>query len=269
MTTVTENTSIIVIPARLASTRFPEKPKALIKGIPMLERVWRIAQASKAAERVIIATESSEIVDFASSFGAEVMLTSDSCQTGTDRVAEVAGKLGCSKEIMLSFQGDSVLTPAHILDQLIHSFSENPSQEIATPACKLEGQALSDFVKSKQGGSSTGTMVVFNNDDEALYFSRSIIPFKRGGEPEEIYRHIGMYAYRADTLKKFSSLPMGRLEKLEKLEQLRALENGIGIKVVPVSYRGRTAASVDNPEDIEAVEAIIDREGELPEITRG
>jgi len=258
--------ALIIIPARMASSRYPAKPMALISGIPMLERVWRIASAAKQASKVIIATESEEILDFASGFGAEVILTSESCRTGTDRVAEVAQKLELENEILVSFQGDSVLTPSHILDSVIGIFDKNSETEIATPAIKLEGEALDRFLQSKRKGSTTGTMVVFDNHHQALYFSRSIIPYSRESRPEEIYRHIGLYAYRADTLKRFAALKQGRLEKLEKLEQLRALENKIGIKVVPVDFKGRTSASVDNPQDVTLVEEIIEREGELPEI---
>lgn len=262
---MSKNKAIIVIPARIESTRFPGKPMALINGISMLERVWRIASSVELASSVLIATDSEKIVHQAKGFGAEVVLTSKDCRTGTDRVAEVGRKLKLENEIVVSFQGDAVLTPSSILNPLIECFDDS-GVNLATPACLLEGRALEDFVESKRTGSTTGTMVVFDKNFDALYFSRSIIPFSREQLSGDIYRHIGLYAYRAKTLFSFSELPPGRLEEIEKLEQLRALENGIPIRVVPVSYQGRTAASVDNPEDIAKVEEIIAREGELPAI---
>lgn len=255
--------STIVIPARYTSTRFPGKPLVNILGTSMLERVWRIAKAAGDDNRVLIATDDTRIEEHAKSFGAEVVMTSASCQTGTDRVSEVSKKLSLKDEVVVSFQGDSVLTPPSVLKELLASFDKHPDLNMATPATHLQGAALSGFLKQKEAGSSTGTMVVFDKNFKALYFSRSVIPYSREGSQEEIYRHIGIYAYKAKTLQKLSNLEMSRLEKLEKLEQLRALENGIEIKIVPVDFNGRTAASVDNPEDVEIVESIIKKEGEL------
>ncbi len=136
---------------------------------------------------------------------------------------------------------------------------------MATPAVGLTGKALADFVASKKGGSSSGTTVAFNKKGDALYFSKALIPFDRDeNNPHRIvYRHIGLYAYRKNTLRNFGKLPEGLFEKSEKLEQLRALENGIPIRVVEVDYRGRTHGSVDRPEDVAFIESVIAREGEL------
>lgn len=256
--------AFIIIPARMASTRFPNKPLAMINGKTMIERVWRIGMAVKSAKEVVIATDDLNLKQFAEDFGAKVLMTSAKCLTGTDRVAEAA-KLIANKGIFFSLQGDAVLTPPWIIENVLESMLKDESIQIATPAVHLRGQSLLDFVKSKKSGSSSGTTVTFNKKGDALYFSKALIPFNRDefSLNRPIYRHIGLYAYRFDTLQLLSQLPEGLFEKSEKLEQLRALENMIPIRVVLVDYKGRTHGSVDNPEDVHTIESIISKEGEL------
>ena len=253
----------IVIPARIGSSRFPKKPLALLKGVAMIERVWRIAKQVKSTDEVLIATDSEEIKNLAEGFGAKVVMTSENCRTGTDRIFEAVEKQNSKSDIVLSFQGDSPLTPPNVLEETIKAIKENKEVQIATPACHLVGEALEQFTEKKLQGSSTGTVVVFDKNYDALYFSKTLLPTPRDGSFREIYKHIGIYAYRIDTLKRFTELEVSRLESIEKLEQLRALENGIPIKVVVCDLKGRTLASVDNPEDVAEVEAIINSEGEL------
>ncbi len=254
--------ALIVIPARMASTRFPDKPMALIAGKTMIERIWLIGKA--AGHDTIIATDDERLKRFATSFGAQVVMTSPNCLTGTDRVAEAALSFQ-NHSIFFSLQGDAVLTPPWVVDHVLQAMIQDPAVQMATPAVRLRGQALTDFVASKKGGSSSGTTVAFSKKGDALYFSKAIIPFDRNeNNPERpVYRHIGLYAYRMQTLQQLSRLPEGPLEKSEKLEQLRALENGIPIRVVPVDYKGRTHGSVDRPEDVSFIESVIAREGEL------
>ena len=255
---------LIVIPARMASTRFPGKPLALIAKMPMIERVWRIASAVKNASRVIIATDSAGLKAAAERFGAEVMMTSAGCRTGTDRVAEAVAALSEQYEIIFSLQGDAVLTPPWVMESVIAEMLLHPEVQVATPAVLLEGTARSAFLAEKAKGVSTGTTVVFDQNKNALYFSKSVIPFPRPERADyEVYRQIGLYAYRGESLKKLCMLPQGRLEMFESLEQLRALEHGIPMRVVIVDYRGRTHGSVDRPEDLPVIEEIIKREGEL------
>jgi len=225
----------------------------------MIERVWRIGKAVTGAE-VIIATDDESLRTFAEGFGAKVLMTSPNCLTGTDRVAEASLKL--DHEIFFSFQGDAVLTPPWVIAKVLKVMLDDPNIQMATPAVRLTGKALTDFVASKKSGSSSGTTVVFDKKGDALYFSKALIPYSRN-EPTLIYRHIGLYAYRKATLQRLGQLPEGDLEKVEKLEQLRPLENGIPIRVVEVDYQGRTHGSVDRPEDVAFVESVIDREGEL------
>ncbi len=256
--------ALIVIPARMASTRFPNKPMALIAGKTMIERVWSIGKAVQGAHEVVIATDDERLRDYALQFGAKVLMTSSACLTGTDRVAEAA--LHFPKQtIFFSLQGDAVLTPPWVIEEVLQAMLKNPKIQMATPAVRLKGEALADFVESKRTGSSSGTAVVFNQLGDALYFSKALIPYDRNEKSPErlLFRHIGLYAYRMESLQRLSQLPESPLERSEKLEQLRALENGIPIRVVEVDYRGRTHGSVDQPEDVSVVESVIAQEGEL------
>lgn len=253
--------ALIVIPARMASTRFPGKPLAQIAGRAMIERVWRIAKATSTGD-VLIATDDPELQAFAQSFGADVLMTNPNCLTGTDRVAEAARSFP-QYTVFFSLQGDAVLTPPWVIDQVLQTMLNDKTILMATPAVRLQGQALIDFVDTKKGGSSSGTVVVFDRMCNALYFSKALIPYNRNPLESPVYRHIGLYAYRMDVLQKLNQFPEGPLERSEKLEQLRALENGIPIRVVPVDYRGRTHGSVDRPEDVTIIESIIAKEGEL------
>lgn len=258
-------TACIVIPARMASSRYPNKPLAKVCGKTMIERVWNIGKASKKASGVFIATDSPELQEFAESFGAKVIMTSPTCPTGSDRVAEAVDRLGISAEIVFSLQGDALLTPPWVIDEVLQTLIAYPNVQIATPAVKLVGSALTEFVNAKKRGSTSGTSVVFDKNHQALYFSKALIPFDRQeNRPDRlVYRHIGLYGYRLDALKKFNQLSEGVLEKCEQLEQLRALENGIPIRIVEVDYRGHTHGSVDCLEDVAVVEALIQKEGEL------
>lgn len=159
---ITPATAVIVIPARMASTRFPNKPLAMIKGKTMIERVWRIGMAVPGASEVIIATDDAKLKTFAEGFGAKVLMTSSTCLTGTDRVAEVSYLPGMKHTIFFSLQGDAVLTPPWVIEQVLLAMIADPTIQIATPAVHLTGKALTDFVLSKKAGSSSGTTVTFN-----------------------------------------------------------------------------------------------------------
>jgi 3-deoxy-manno-octulosonate cytidylyltransferase (CMP-KDO synthetase) len=257
--------SVIVIPSRYGSTRFPGKPGALIRGKTLLERVWRIAKAVPEADEVIVATDDERIASLARTFGASVVMTSSSCENGTERVHEVVRSMKDPPEIVVNLQGDAVLTPPAIISRLIPSLEQDHECGIATPAVKLGAHEFDELRRTKQQREVSGTFVVFDKNSRALYFSKAPIPHVREGAQADIpaYRHIGLYAYRTDVLARLVALPPSPLEQVEKLEQLRALENGLPIRVVEVDYGGRSAWSVDTPEDVQIVETIIEREGEL------
>ncbi len=229
----------------------------------MLERTWLVAKQVK-ADAVLITTDDSRIEKAAREFGAQVVRTRSDCPNGTVRVFEALEQLSEEPEFVLNLQGDAVLTPPHVLQELLDTMAASPEIQIATPATRLSFEKFDDICKQKALGIVGGTLVVFDKNNNALYFSKSPIPFVRTrNEDTPLYRHIGLYAYRYNTLAKYLSLPTGPLEKAEGLEQLRALENGIPIRVVLVDYQGRTHWSVDSPEDLEKVVQIIQQEGEL------
>lgn len=262
---ITKSKAVIIIPARYESTRFPGKPLAVINGLTMIERVWKIAKSCKYADDVFIATDSDIIADHVKPFGAKVIMTSESCRTGTDRVAQATENLSDENAIVVSLQGDAVLTPPWIIDEVIHTMKEHAAVSLATPAVKLSGKALQDFLAHKKVSPSSGTTVVFDKQHNALYFSKQPIPFDYNANSPEayLYRHIGLYAYRLSTLRQLQALEQSPLEKQEKLEQLRALENGIPVRIVSVDYQGRSHGSVDTPHDVKVIEKIIATEGEL------
>ena len=259
------NSALVVIPCRIGSTRFPNKPCALIAGRSLVDRVWRNATAATEVDRVVVATDSDQIAKHCQAFGAEVMLTSESCRTGTDRVAEVAARLLTDDSIVINLQGDAVLTPPWVIDAVIAEFRSDPQVKLVTPMVRLVGEAAIDMVNQKKAGNTTGTLVTFDRNHNALYFSKNLIPNPRDGVKSntEFFLHIGLYGYRATTLATLSELPSGRFEQVEHLEQLRALENGIPIRMVEVNLRGRSLCSIDSPGDVAIVERIIAREGEL------
>ena len=253
----------IIIPARYGSSRFPGKPMHPVSGVSMLERVWRIARAAGGCTRVVIATEDERIVDHARSFGAEAVMTPDHCTNGTERVFETIKAADIREDAILNFQGDAVLTPPWVLEAMISEFDSTMPFDIVTPAVALTEETLAELVAHKQERPASGTTVVFDRNRDALYFSKTIIPYQRNTSFASIYRHVGLYGYRKESLGKYVRLDPTPLEQTEGLEQLRALENGMTIRVTLVDYRGRTHASIDAPGDVGVVERIIAAEGEL------
>jgi 3-deoxy-manno-octulosonate cytidylyltransferase (CMP-KDO synthetase) len=233
----------VIIPARFGSTRFEGKPLALICGKPMIEWVLRGANGSKLASYKLVATDDERILNFVKSIGFDAVMTSSEHRSGSDRVAEAARDLDV--DIVVNLQGDEPLIEPELIDRLIEelNFSE---ADIATPVTR--------FLSIEELNSLNTAKVVTTRDGYALYFSRAVIPMPRNGQIElsRYLKHIGIYAYRKESLMRFVSLPPSELEVIEKLEQLRALENGMRIKVFKTEYR---SISVDVREDIERVES--------------
>ncbi len=254
--------NLIVIPARFNSSRFPGKPLCEINGITMLERIWNIAQKVSSVDQVLIATDDDRIKEHCEKINADYIMTSKDCRTGSDRVLEAFIKSKSDAEIIFSFQGDSVLTPPWIIESVLDEITNSAEVNICTPAVLLKGEELKRFVASKKNGSSTGTSVTFDKNMDAMYFSKSLIPSSRTDD-YTVYKHIGLYAYRKDSLIEFSKLAQSKFEKIEQLEQLRLLESGHKVRVKLVELDGRTLHSVDNPEDVQIVENIILEQGEL------
>lgn len=253
--------AVIVIPARYASTRLPKKPLHMIAGHMLVERVWKIAKAIDGVDEVYVATDHAEIFDAVEKFGGRAVMTPEECRNGTERALATMDALKIKPEVIVNMQGDAPVTPPWVVQAMVDAMKADPKAGLGTPAVRLTGAALEKFLEEKKVTPTSGTTVVMDRDGYAMYFSKAVIPYPRG--EAEVFRHIGLYAYRYDTLKQMVSLPESRLEKIEKLEQLRALENGIKIRVVEVDYRGRAHASVDSPEDVKRTEDIIAAQGEL------
>jgi 3-deoxy-manno-octulosonate cytidylyltransferase (CMP-KDO synthetase) len=243
-----ENGVVAVIPARWASSRFPGKPLHLIAGKPLVRRVWERVRLAESIQRVIIATDTEQVADAAVKFGAEVVMTSSNHESGTDRIAEVARKLEGVSHV-INVQGDEPLVEPMLLDLLARTLTSDPSIQMITSAVPFEfGEDICNPHAVK---------VVLDCHGDALYFSRSPIPYLRDAAPEtsaRYLRHQGLYGYSLDFLFKFVSWPPSSLEKREQLEQLRALENGAKIRVITTRH---SSLGVDTPEDAVKVEEII------------
>jgi 3-deoxy-manno-octulosonate cytidylyltransferase (CMP-KDO synthetase) len=245
--------NIAIIPARWASTRFPGKPLALLAGKPLIQHVWEKCLRAKKLSRVIVATDDMRIAEAAFDFGAEVALTSPKHPTGSDRLAEVARKLPASAGIILNVQGDEPLVSPRLLDRLVGEMEENPRAEMVT--------AATPFADATAVANPNNVKVVADRLGNALYFSRSPIPFVRDAattresriENRKFLHHLGVYGYRRAFLLKFVKWKPTPLEQAEKLEQLRALEIGARIRVVLTKDR---SIGVDTPEDLAAAERL-------------
>jgi len=247
--------AIGVIPARFGSTRFVGKPLSKILGKPMIQWVYEGARTSRLLSGLFVATDDKRIKEAVKLFGGEAVLTSPSHPSGTDRVAEVARKIKC--DVVVNIQGDEPLIQGKMVDRLIEAF-EDRRVDMATLAAPLE--ELENFWNPNVA------KIVCTNDDFALYFSRSPIPYfrdvsepKRGGKiPAGVLQHVGVYAYRKKMLLEFVKNPPTFLELSEKLEQLRALELGFKIKIIRID---KPLVGVDEKKDIKKVENILKGKG--------
>jgi 3-deoxy-manno-octulosonate cytidylyltransferase (CMP-KDO synthetase) len=245
----------VVIPARHASLRLPGKPLLLIAGKPLIQRVWERARASGAAS-VTVATDDARIQAATAAFGAECVMTSALHASGTDRIAEVARlKQYADDDIVVNLQGDEPLMPATVIAEVAAAL--RPGVDIATAVAPIA--TLAEFLDANC------VKALRAADGRALYFSRAPVPWPRdslqAGRPAEFagaWRHVGIYAYSAASLREFAGWPPTFLERTEKLEQLRALERGMRIQLVALT--STPPAGVDTPEDLQRVREWFDQE---------
>lgn len=234
-----------IIPARFQSTRFPGKPLALLGGKPIVQ--WVYENAQKALDSVYVATDDERIFRAVETFGGKAVYTSPNHQSGTDRCAEAAQKIAeeLKFDVVINIQGDEPFIRPEQVESLKACFS-SPETEIAT--------LIKPIIHAAEITNINRPKVVINKNQEALYFSRSPIPFVRDSKPGEwllrnqFYSHLGMYAYRFDVLLELTQLPVGILEKAESLEQLRWLENGYRIRTAQTTFEN---IGIDTPEDLE------------------
>ncbi len=235
-----------MIPARWASTRFPGKPLHIIAGKPLVQHVWERCQKCSNLDSIIVATDDERISAVAQEFGAEVVMTSPDHPTGTDRLAEAAAKFPYATHI-INIQGDEPMIEPALIDDLASALLADSDLAIATAANEITDDALMS--------DPNVVKVVLRLDGDALYFSRSPLPFQRSGSPAlKLYRHKGIYAYRRDFLENFVTWEPSPLELAESLEQLRALENGARIKVI---ITDDTSGGVDTLEQANELEAFL------------
>jgi 3-deoxy-manno-octulosonate cytidylyltransferase (CMP-KDO synthetase) len=236
-----------IIPARYASSRFPGKPLADIGGKSMIQRVYEQVSKSKSLDTIVVATDDERIAAHVETFGGRAIMTGDHHPSGTDRCFDALQQLGSGYRYVINIQGDEPFIDPAQIDELAAVLADGTT-EIATQMIPVAShEELFDRGEVK---------IVLNSNQEALYFSRMVIPYIKGINEKEwhlhhpYFRHVGMYAYRADILEKLTALSVSSLEKAESLEQLRWLENGYKIKCVPTTYDSHC---VDSPEDIEKV----------------
>lgn len=241
---------VAIIPARYHSNRFEGKPLAKIAGKPMIQHVYDRARSVAMLSRVAVATDDQRIADCVRSFGGEVIMTRSDHVSGTDRLAEAASIMGISEQdVVVNIQGDQPLFEAEVVSQVASPLLADPSLPMATLIYKI--------VRQEEISDPNHVKTVFDRHGNALYFSRSPIPFQRN--PEEpvaptYYKHLGFYAYRKGFLLTYVNLPEGEWERFEKLEQLRALEYGYSIKVVLTEH---DSIEVDTPNDLKRVERML------------
>ncbi|MES2204090.1 MAG: manno-octulosonate cytidylyltransferase [Pseudomonadota bacterium] len=258
----------IVIPARYGSSRFAGKPLAKIGSKTMLQHTCDTALAAAKTlgnVAVIVATEDPRVLEHAQSIlGVIPVMTPDSCPTGSDRVLAAIDALNISPQVVINLQGDAPFTPTHFLSQIAQVLLDHPEFSVATPAVQLTWEELDKFRESKKITPFSGTTVVMDTKQKALWFSKNVIPAIRGEEKlrlkesySPVYQHIGLYGFQLDALRKFVALPESVYEKLEGLEQLRLLENGLSIRVEKVSYgKYGPIPGVDTPEDLKRAETM-------------
>ncbi|MEO1640311.1 MAG: manno-octulosonate cytidylyltransferase [Pseudomonadota bacterium] len=262
---------LIVIPARYASTRYPGKPLVTLRGASgeaksLIRRSWDAAMAVEGVDQVVIATDDDRIAEVSRGFGAEVVMTSEACQNGTERCAEAFTNLGANHDIVVNLQGDAPLTPAWFVEDLVKGLRNTPSADVATPVLRTEGRALNGFLEDRRAGRVGGTTAVFGADRTALYFSKEVIPYtgKTFGPEDDtpVFHHVGVYAYRPAALAAYAGWQPGPLEQLEGLEQLRFLERRVPVLCVEVKAKGRQFWELNNPEDVPRIEAMLAEMGQ-------
>ena len=259
--------AVIVIPARYASTRYPGKPLAELRGATgesrsLIRRSWDAARAVRGADAVYVATDDERIADHARGFGADVVMTSSDCANGTERCADALRSIG-APDVVVNLQGDAPLTPPWFVEALLAAMQGGA--QVATPVLRCEAETLRMFQEDRKAGRVGGTTAVFGRSGDALYFSKEVLPYADGLKPEAeipVFHHVGLYAYTPAALRDYMAWPAGALELREGLEQLRFLENGRAVRCVTVSAPGRVFWELNNPVDIPRIEAALIAMGE-------
>jgi 3-deoxy-manno-octulosonate cytidylyltransferase (CMP-KDO synthetase) len=255
----------VIIPARYASSRFPGKPLYALKGAggtpkTLVRRSWECASAIKGCSGVWVATDDERIADEVESFGGKVIMTSPDCSNGTERCADALGKLDCDAEFIVNLQGDAPLTPVNFVPGLVDRLASDREAAMATPAIRCSPTMLSHLKADEAAGRVGGTTVVFDRRGRALYFSKRILPYLPAGREKmavPVFVHLGLYAYRRESLQAYVEAQPSVLEELEGLEQLRFLDLGLPVAVVASEPQGWDAVELNNPSDVPIIERLL------------
>jgi 3-deoxy-manno-octulosonate cytidylyltransferase (CMP-KDO synthetase) len=260
--------TVILIPARYASTRYPGKPLVELKGATgvaksLIHRSVEAARRVAGVSGVFVVTDDERIADGCSSAKVGVIMTAPTCRNGTERCAEALAQLH-EPDLVINFQGDALLTPAHFVEALIERMRRD-DVDVATPAMQLRSAEVQALRKEEAGGRVGGTTVVTDSGGHALYFSKRLIPHlperALAGEMSPVRLHVGVYAYRPLALAAYAETPPSELEELEGLEQLRFLAAGIPVAVVDVEPPPFALRELNNPEDVGPIEEALARAG--------
>lgn len=262
---------MIIIPARHASSRFPGKPLATLKGASgatktLIQRSWECASTVPGSAGVWVATDDKRIADEVERFGGQVVMTSPDCANGTERCAEAIGQIGDVAPIIVNLQGDAPLSPAFVVGQLVERLEQDTGLAMATPAVRCSPSVLGHLVADAAKGRVGGTTAVFDRFDRALYFSKRILPYTpntamNSAKPLPVHLHLGLYAYRSEALANYRKAEPSSLELLEGLEQLRFLHLGMPVSVVRLEHLEWDSIELNNPSDVPIIERVLAERG--------
>ena len=261
--------SVILIPARYQSTRYPGKPLVSLKGAsgtakPLIQRSVEAARKVAGVSGVFVVTDDERIADACTAFGVGVIMTSSECRNGTERCAEALPALH-EADLVINFQGDALLTPPSFVEALIARMEQDGDALVATPAMRLRSDDVRALQAEEAAGRVGGTTVVIDNAGHGLYFSKRLVPHLPAGtldgEMSPVRLHVGVYAYRPQALERYVATPVGELETLEGLEQLRFLAAGIPVAVVDVATPPFALRELNNPEDVAPIEQALAEAG--------
>lgn len=261
--------TVILIPARYQSSRYPGKPLAQLKGArgtakPLIQRSVEAARRVAGVSGVYVATDDERIRDACSRFGVGVIMTSPECRNGTERCAEALGSLH-APDLVINFQGDALLTPPAFVEALIRRMRVDGDAVVATPAMRLRSSEVRALQAEEAAGRVGGTSVVTDDLGHALYFSKRLIPHLPVGaldrEMSPVRLHVGIYAYRPEALERYIATAVSELETLEGLEQLRFLARGVPVAVVDVATPPFALRELNNPEDVVPIEQALAEAG--------
>jgi len=271
----------VIIPARYASSRYPGKPLAMLKGAggvakPLIQRSWEAACAVPGASGVWVATDDPRIADAVVGFGGQVVMTASTCRNGTERCAEAARVLAAEGhvfDILVNLQGDAPLTPSFVVSDLVAALRAEPALDakrmgggagMATVALACSASTYAHLAADAAAGRVGGTTVVANAVGQALYFSKRLIPHVAPGTPDAhqfLRLHLGLYAYRVAALAAYAATPPSPLEELEGLEQLRFFEGIAPVRVMTFAAPAWDCIELNNPQDVPVIEVVLAQRG--------